>query len=59
MEAGLARLVRQPGKRDEYLLPDLAYWAVSRRISSPRTKLLAARCDCMHEHFHPITMLNS
>jgi hypothetical protein len=30
-----------------------------RRISSPRTKLLAARCDCMHEHFHPITMLNS
>ena len=30
-----------------------------RRISSPRTKLLAARCECMHEHFHPITMLNS
>jgi hypothetical protein len=29
MEAGLARLVRQPGKRDEYLLRDLAYWAVS------------------------------
>ena len=32
---------------------------VLRRISSPRTKLLAARCECMHEHFHPITMLNS
>jgi hypothetical protein len=30
-----------------------------RRISSPRTKLLAASCECMHEHFHPITMLNS
>jgi hypothetical protein len=30
-----------------------------RGISSPRTKLLAARCECMHEHFHPITMLNS
>jgi RNAse (barnase) inhibitor barstar len=30
-----------------------------RRISSPRTKLLAARCECMHEHFHPITMLDS
>jgi hypothetical protein len=29
-----------------------------RRISSPRTKLLAARCECTHEHFHPITMLN-
>ena len=28
-----------------------------RRISSPRTKLLAA--SVMHEHFHPITMLNS
>ena len=30
-----------------------------RRISSPCTKLLAARCncECMHEHFHPITML--
>jgi hypothetical protein len=32
---------------------------VLRRISSPRTKVLAARCECMHEHFHPITMLNS
>ena len=32
---------------------------VLRRISSPRTKLLAARCECMHEHFQPITMLNS
>jgi hypothetical protein len=32
---------------------------VLRRISSPRKKLLAARCECMHEHFHPITMLNS
>jgi hypothetical protein len=32
---------------------------VLRRISSPRTKLLAARCECLHEHFHPITMLNS
>jgi hypothetical protein len=25
---------------------------VLRRISSARTKLLAARCECMHEHFH-------
>ena len=31
---------------------------VLRRISSARTKLLATRCECMHEHF-PITMLNS
>jgi hypothetical protein len=37
----------------EMLLPTL------RRISSPRTNLLAAHCECMHEHFHPITMLNS
>jgi hypothetical protein len=33
--------------------------SVLRRISSSRTKLLAARYECMHEHFHPITMLNS
>jgi hypothetical protein len=26
---------------------------------SPGTKLLAARCECMHEHFHPITMLKN
>jgi hypothetical protein len=35
-----------------------ARFSVLGRISSPRTKLLAARCECMHEHFHPITMLS-
>jgi hypothetical protein len=30
-----------------------------RAHSIPRTKLLAARCECMHEHFHPIRALRS
>ena len=29
----------------------LKFFAGGGRISSPRTKLLAARCECMHEHF--------
>ena len=28
--------------------PDYDIWIALRRISSPRTKLLAARCECLH-----------